>query len=234
MTKAVLFDLDDTLFDHRFAARCVLQDLRESHVALQRFPLEVLEREDFRLLGEKHAFVLAGSLSIDEARKVRLQALFEFCGEHISEDEAIKLAARRQMVYRRSRQPVAGAIELLQTLRKHARIAIVTNNLTEEQRGKVAACNLHPLIDLLITSEDAGCVKPSAEIFHAALERLECSPNEAVMVGDAWEVDVIGARNAGIRAIWFNRDGIRNPDPATVPELSSFEPAEAAAHLILG
>src|SRR2546425_12205535 len=81
--KAVLFDLDDTLFDHRYAARCVLQDFRANHAVLRNYSLEFLEHEDFRLLGEKHALVMAGSLGLDEARRQRIQMLFACCGAGI-------------------------------------------------------------------------------------------------------------------------------------------------------
>src|SRR5215813_4607662 len=99
--KAVLFDLDDTLFDHRHSARCGLQAWQALHPPLRQFSLEFLEQEDFRLLGEKHALVLAGTLTVDQARIERVQLLFSVCGEKISIDRARKLAARRVEVYRK-------------------------------------------------------------------------------------------------------------------------------------
>jgi putative hydrolase of the HAD superfamily len=49
------------------------------------------------------------------------------------------------------------------------------------------------------------------------------------MVGDSWAADVIGARAAGIRAIWFNPDRAPSPEPeAGVVELSALEPVGAA------
>jgi putative hydrolase of the HAD superfamily len=231
--KAVLFDLDDTLFDHRYAARCVLQDLQSCHAGLREYPLEFLEREDFRLLGEKHVLVMAGSLSPDDARVQRIRSLFAHCGEQITVERAKELAARRVEIYRQSRRPVAGAVALLKELKRHIRIGIVTNNFTEEQRDKIEACGLTSLIDVLVTSEETGQPKPEREIFYAALRRLECEPHEAVMVGDSWEVDVIGATGAGLRAVWFNRDGLRKPDAPEVLEITSLEPAQEVAVQII-
>lgn len=51
------------------------------------------------------------------------------------------------------------------------------------------------------------------------------------MVGDSWESDVVGARNAGIRPVWFNRRG--RTSPFTVEELHSFEPTNEALRVIL-
>ena len=53
--------------------------------------------------------------------------------------------------------------------------------------------------------------------------------DEVVMVGDSWAADVLGARAAGIRAIWFNPDCAPSPEPgAGVVELHALEPVDAA------
>jgi HAD superfamily hydrolase (TIGR01549 family) len=234
--RAVLFDLDDTLFDHRYAARCALQHIQETHASFRQYPLDHLEREDFRLLTEKHALVLAGTLSLEESRIQRIQLLFAGCGETIDIERARQLSAERLEVYRRSRQAVPGAVPLLEELSRQARIAIVTNNFTEEQKGKLDACGMTPLVDFLVTSEETRHVKPSLEIFQIALQQLECNSHNAVMVGDSWDVDILGARNAGIRAVWFNRHGQARPmtNVNEVTELHSFEPVSQAVARILG
>ncbi len=194
--------------------------------------MEDLEREDFRLLAEKHELVLAGSLTLHDARVLRLRSLFEFCGESLTESALRDLAARRMTVYKNSRRAAPGAIPLLECLRAEVRIAVVTNNLASEQRDKLSACGLDSLIDELITSEEVGAAKPSREIFRAALDRLECQPIDAVMVGDSWTVDVVGAMNAGIRPVWFNRTGESQPSGFSVAEIRSLEPANEVAAIL--
>jgi len=233
MIRAVLFDLDDTLFDHRYAARCSLRYFRDTHERLRAYTLEHLEQEDFRLLTEKHALVLAGTLDLTESRIQRIQLLFASCGEEISRDRARELASQRVEIYRNSRQAVPGAVALLHELKKTVRIGIVTNNFTEEQQGKLDACGLAPFADVLVTSENTGYVKPDPRIFQTALQRLECSPEEAVMVGDSWPVDIAGALHAGIRPVWFNRTGDSTQNVSGIAELNSFEPASEAAMKIL-
>jgi HAD superfamily hydrolase (TIGR01549 family) len=225
--KAVLFDLDDTLFDHRHAARCSLQEWQVHNPALRNYSLEFLEKEDFRLLGEKHALVLAGSVSVEDARVQRVQSLFKCCGEEIGIERAKELAQVRMQIYRKSWRAVPGAAALLAQLKRHVRIGVVTNNFIGEQQNKIESCGLGPFIDILVTSEEAGYTKPSPEIFHIALERLACKPNEAVMIGDSWESDIVGAVNAGLPAVWLNRDGTRKPDTSEVLEILSLEPASA-------
>ena len=53
------------------------------------------------------------------------------------------------------------------------------------------------------------------------------------MVGDSWEIDVMGAVNAGLRAVWFNRHATARPGLEDVTELRSFEPPEIAASKII-
>ena len=74
---------------------------------------------------------------------------------------------------------------------------------------------LYPVIERLgipfeavLSSEQARCYKPRPELFHNLLKRLDVTPREAVYVGDRQYEDVQGAREAGMRAIWLNRDGV--------------------------
>ena len=232
--RAALFDLDDTLFDHRHAARCVLRAFQERQPALAAHPIERLEEWDVELLDQAHANVMAGRLDPDESRVRRIVSLFARCGVSLADSEAVALAGERVAIYRDSRRAVPGATLLLRELRRRVRIGVVTNNFEEEQIGKLAACGLTELVDALVTSEAAGCAKPAPEIFRAALRRLDCAPEQAVMVGDSWEIDVLGARGAGIRAVWFNPRGSPMPDLAGVTAIRSLEPAIEIASEILG
>jgi 2-haloalkanoic acid dehalogenase type II len=60
--------------------------------------------------------------------------------------------------------------------------------------------------ELVVDSETAHCYKPDPRIFQRACEVLSVPASEAVMVGDTPETDVQGARRAGLRAVWLNRD----------------------------
>jgi HAD superfamily hydrolase (TIGR01662 family) len=55
--------------------------------------------------------------------------------------------------------------------------------------------------DLLVDSHKVGLRKPDAAIFHFALRQLEVAPDESVYVGDSYGHDVLGAENAGLRAV---------------------------------
>ena len=231
--RAVLFDLDDTLFDHQQSSITALEILRERYECFQSTAVEQLERDYFALLNELHPQVLDGKLTPDEARLQRFIRFFTQYGEIISTETALSESEFYRKSYLAARVPVPGALQLLEALKPKAKIGVVTNNLVSEQRSKLRACRLESLVDVMVVSEEVGVTKPAPEIFHTALERLNVTAEEAVMVGDSWESDVVGAANAGIRAIWFNRNGLTSPDPSLAVEINSFEPVGQALKSIL-
>jgi putative hydrolase of the HAD superfamily len=231
--RAVLFDLDDTLFDHRHSCRSGLTAVQRDFQPLQKIPLEELERKYGALLEELHPKVLQGVVSLEESRVERFRRLFSQAGEDISLTTAESCAHCYQKAYRVARRPTPGAIPLLRRLRPIAKVAVVSNNLIDEQREKLKCCGLVPFVDCLVVSEEVGVAKPELAIFEEVLKRLQCGAQEAVMVGDSWEEDILGAHRAGMRAVWLNRSGRPCPDQALVSEISSFEPLDAVLDVIL-
>ena len=220
---AVLFDLDDTLFDHSACTRAALAALRERFAVLGRVPAALVETEHRRLLEALHLRVLAGQLTVDDARTERFRRLLAFAGGTPDAASPIDVAAAYRTAYLAHWRPVEGALELLAALHGRISTGVVTNNVASEQRQKIAACGFGPLLDAVIISEEAGVAKPDPRIFDLALESLGAEAGETVMIGDAWETDIAGAFAAGIRPIWFNRLGAASPDHS-VTEITSLVP----------
>lgn len=228
----VFFDLDDTLFDHTFSASAGLGAVADAYPVFARRPIEDLVARHARHVEALHRRVLAGELSIEAARVARFEALCRECGARDLAGEQV--AETYRGAYARSRRVVPGTVALLATLRARVRVGIVTNNLVGEQLEKLRVLELGALVDVLVISEEAGVAKPDPEIFQIALARANCAAREAVMVGDSWATDVLGARAAGVRPVWFNRTARPCPEPGWCAELQSFLPAEAACRLIVG
>ena len=234
MIKTVLFDLDDTLFDHRGCARDALAAVQGCHDRLRVMPFDALERAHARFLEELHADVMLGRMPLETARVERFRRLLAAVDVPSGEGLPARIAATYRDAYRTARRAVAGAPALLAAITSYARIAIVSNNLLEEQQEKLRTCGMDEFVDALVVSEVAGTSKPDPAIFRLALDRLHALPGGAVMVGDSWAADVVGARAAGLRAIWFNPDGALAPAGETaVPELRALEPVDAALRMIL-
>ena len=233
MARAVLFDLDDTLFDHRRSARAALQEVHRAHAADLDFA--AFERQHGLHLEEMHIEVLAGRIGLDDARRERFRKVFLALGVTLDPRAVDAVASAYRTGYMTARRALDGAAALLTALRPHARIVIVTNNLLDEQQDKLAYCGLAPMVDALVASEDVGVSKPDPEIFRIALGRAGVAADRAVMVGDSWVNDISGACGAGIRAVWFNPERSPRPmEPAGVAEIHSLEPAAAVVPLLLG
>ena len=232
-TRAVLVDLDDTLFDHRGSARAALTEVHGRHAAHVDFA--DFERQHMHHLEALHLEVLAGARSIDDARRERFRRVFGGVGVVLDELGIDTVAAGYRRAYMAARRALDGAAALLQAVRPHARIAIVSNNLLDEQQEKLRFCGLAPLVDVLVVSEEAGIPKPDPAIFAIALERLDAQRESAVMFGDSWPADIVGAARAGIRPVWFNP--LRKPRPADPPgvaEVFSLTPVETVLPVLLG
>ncbi len=223
--KAVLFDLDDTLFDHRYASRCALATLQSTYALFGAVSLDALEGIHRRLLEELHRDMLAGKWTLAAARTERYRLLFVEHGHTPSQELVEEVTTAARTTYVANRQVVTGTLELLYQLRKHGlKIGIVTNNLQAEQVEKLAVCGLTDLVDVMVTAEEVGTSKPNPVMFELTLERLGVTADEVVMVGDSWESDVVGAWNAGIRHIyWLNRYGEDCPDATLATAIDTLD-----------
>jgi len=103
-----------------------------------------------------------------------------------------------------------GTHESLRRLRAAGlRLGIVSNSDGRVEEA-LAASGLRDFFDVVIDSSLVGIEKPDAAIFRAALDALGIRPEEALYVGDLYEVDVVGARAAGIEAVLLTSS---SPDP---------------------
>jgi HAD superfamily hydrolase (TIGR01509 family) len=233
--RAVLFDLDDTLFDHRESAAEALRRVYGAYDCFRTVRFEEFERQHACLLEELHSEVLSGRLGIDDARRQRFRRLFAQFGGEPTDDLCSAAANQYRGGYVEARRAILGAAKLLAAVRRRASVGVVSNNLRQEQIEKLEHCKLAAYVDALVVSEEAGVSKPDPAIFTLALKALRVEPAEAVMVGDSWSADVVGARAAGIRPVWFNPLRLPSPEPELgVPEVHALEPANAALRAIFG
>jgi len=62
-------------------------------------------------------------------------------------------------------------------------------------------------LDIVVTSQDARATKPQPEIFRYAMRQGKVPPGESIYIGDQYQVDVIGANEAGMKGILLDRAG---------------------------
>ncbi len=92
----------------------------------------------------------------------------------------------------------------LSELSKHYKIGIIANqNLGSEER--LEKLGLLKYIDLVIASAEEGVAKPDLRMFQIALDRANCKPEKALMVGDRIDNDIVPANKIGMKTIWIKQ-----------------------------
>jgi len=95
----------------------------------------------------------------------------------------------------------------LSQLKDKGLILGLISNVDNDIAPVLSKLGLEPLLQVVVTSADAGCNKPRQEIFQEAARRAGIQPQEAVYVGDQYQIDVIGANQAGMKGILLDRGG---------------------------
>lgn len=110
---------------------------------------------------------------------------------------------------------IPGARELLEYLVTRYDVNILSNGFQEVQLRKLRSSGIESFIHHLVLSDDCGITKPLRGIFDYALERTGATAETTVMIGDNYDADVQGAKNAGWKTILFN---IKNFNREEVPD----------------
>lgn len=199
--KAVLFDLDGTLFDRDASFVELVQDQYHCFAAeLERIPREVFVRRVVEMDG--HGYVDKLVVYRDLAREFFLP---ETTGERLTIHFRDAYAS-----YSRCFPEVPSA---LADLRAHGmKLGIITNGSTSMQEQKIRQLGITDLMDEVLISEREGLRKPDRKIFERALERLRVVPAEAWYVGDHPLVDVRGAFEAGLTPVWRHTPHWQRPE----------------------
>ncbi|WP_404511366.1 HAD family hydrolase [Bacillus sp. RC242] len=101
-------------------------------------------------------------------------------------------------------------INIINTIKSHIKVGIITNGSTQRQKAKIINTNLNRYFDTIIISEEAGFSKPDKRIFELALNKLNVQSEDVLFVGDDLEKDIAGCQNVNIKGIWFNPHMITN------------------------
>lgn len=206
--KLILIDLDDTLWATQRNNKRGLQAL---YTALEWGQYFVSFEEFFALYNPiNHALwseynvgsISKEALSVERLRRPLEGKLEQSLEEWQRVDELFISLVKEQT------ELCPHALEVMAELKGRYPIAILSNGFGELQHSKVERSGLAPYVDQVILSDEVGINKPDARIFHHALSVMGGVPaEEAVMIGDSYHSDIIGASNAGIPSIWYNPQG---------------------------
>lgn len=126
------------------------------------------------------------------------------------EDEALAETLATKFAAERRKRPYIyeETMHVLEQLRGQVKLLLLTNGCPALQQEKLDGVpELIPFFDHIVISGSFGKGKPDKEIFLHALELLDVTPEQAVMVGDKLTTDIRGGLAAGLTAVWINRKG---------------------------
>ena len=224
--KAVLFDLDETLFDRKLAQKAVLalmmKQLPEMFAGLAPDPVLAAFLESDRVTTE----VFNLGVPSDSMRNSRSKLFLQLLG--LNENHAGVITKMYVKDYPTVKTPVDGAVPLVKKLSKNMTVGVVSNGLPDVQYTKLETLGLRDLFSCIVLSEEFGVRKPDARIFHHAVSLLKMQPSECLYIGDSYPIDIIGAKNAGLQACWLNREGLKPQDTSVqadfiISKLQDFE-----------
>ncbi|KAM0229464.1 hypothetical protein ACHAPO_010008 [Fusarium lateritium] len=204
-TKLILFDLDNTLFDHYHSLRCAISAIQQQYPGLEDISLQKLIDHYNDSLQNAYDRYLQKLITYEDKDNEKVKLFFESLElPEPTPEDANAFRAIYQPVYRSSRRAIPGSIETLARLREHGfSTAILTNGQIEDQTAKAKAIGIHHLVDRIITSEEAGHPKPDSRIFRYAVGQLGGVLDNTYMVGDSPESDIQGAFNAHLTPVLY-------------------------------
>lgn len=219
----IFFDLDHTLWDFETNSRETL------HEIIENFGLVELG------IGNPDAFISTyqrindalweeyrkGRIERETLRNARFQiALKEFGIDNAELAHQIGDFYIRESPLKKNLFP--NAIETLTYLSEKYKLHIITNGFNEVQFIKLRESGLSKFFSEVITSEAASSKKPESKIFEYALKLSKSNVEECIMVGDSLEHDIVGARNFGMKQIYFNPKAIAHQEMVS-HEITSLE-----------
>jgi len=201
--RLFLFDLDDTLLDFRAS----------EHLSFQH-TMQVLGLDT----------VPDGLFSQYQAINVALWRSLEL-GEVTTEFLKVERFRMTFLAHQMDLDPkeasdiylasLANSVVLIDGARQVCEVGIITNGAEHIQRLRIASSGLQDYISFVATSEGSGHAKPDVRFFeYAAKMAKPFSKDQAIIIGDRLDADILGANRYGIDSCWFNRDRLPNTSQA--------------------
>ncbi|MFJ9898990.1 HAD family hydrolase [Streptomyces sp. NPDC091280] len=203
--RAVVWDVDDTLFDYTGADRAAMREhlVTEGLLDGQESVAAALER--WRVATEFHwARFSAGEVTFEGQRLDRVRHFLE---RELTDAEADDWFRRYKNRYETAWALFPDVLPVLDTLAASHRHAVLSNSSITVQDRKLRTLGVHDRFEVILCAAELGVSKPEAGAFLAACEALELPPHEVAYVGDHPEIDGRGAADAGLLSVWIDRRG---------------------------
>jgi HAD superfamily hydrolase (TIGR01549 family) len=130
--------------------------------------------------------------------------IFSGAGVNISKDIALQILAKIRG-YNWSFKRYEDTLPTLQELKKRGLTMGLISNVVQDMEPVYQELEIQPYLSFKVTSAEVGCDKPRPEIFLAALNKAQVKPEEAIHIGDQYDLDVLGAQGVGMKGVLIDR-----------------------------
>ena len=206
MIKAVLIDIDDTIFDFE---KCSKNAFKKT---LKKLDLSYKEK-DFLYFNKVNDILWSkqksGEINIEEV----------FTHRSIMMSKYFKLDIKKEIfndlfvgfLYDEV-EMVDGIEDLLSYLSNKYQIYAASNGLYYMQVNRIKKSNLSKYFKDIFVSDKIGYEKPDERFFNKIMDIIKYSNNDLIMIGDSIKSDIIGAKNSNIKSIYFNKENKKISD----------------------
>ncbi|MGX7149988.1 HAD family hydrolase [Enterococcus ureasiticus] len=201
-----IFDVDDTLYDQLEPFK---QAFQENFSLNKKISVELLYRYSRKFSDEVFELSQQGSISMNEMYIYRLTKAFNEFDISIQPQQALDF----QKDYAAFQEKITLLPDIEKTLdyctEKQLTVGIITNGPSQHQRNKIKNLNLTHWINPknIFVSGELEMAKPDKRIFYYVENQMKLETQKTFYIGDSYRNDVLGAKSAGWKTIWYNRRG---------------------------
>lgn len=204
--RHIFFDLDRTLWDMEKNSEHALRELY-AYYRLEEYglpPFDTFYKTYHAINLQLWKAYARQEISKEELRTERFYQTFSHFG---LAQKSLAFSVGESYVLHAPYKPtlLPYAQETLAYLKKKYSLHIITNGFSEVQHIKLTRCGIRPYFTHIILSDEAGYLKPHSGIFQYALEQCRAEPEDCLMIGDDYDSDITGARNAGIDQVYLTK-----------------------------
>ncbi|MFE7774719.1 HAD family hydrolase [Streptomyces sp. NPDC057445] len=204
--RAVLWDIDDTIFDYAGADRTgmerhlLAEGLADAYASVDQALTRWRELTHFHWRRFE-----AGGVDFEDQRRDRVR---DFLGAVTMSDAGADDWFRRYVThYEAAWRLFPDTVPVLDRLAAGYRHGVLSNASIHNQDRKLRVLGVRDRFEAVVCAVELGVSKPDAAAFHAACDALGLAPQEVAYVGDHPDIDATGAVAAGLTGIWLDRGG---------------------------
>lgn len=216
--KAVVWDVDDTIFDYAHADTTGMHAHLTAEGLLERYETAERALVLWKEITERHwARFSAGGIEFEAQRRDRVR---DFLDAVLTDDEADAWFGRYLGHYESAWSLFPDTLPTLDALAGDYRHAVLSNSALVVQERKLSVLGVRDRFEAVLCAAELGVSKPAAEAFLAVCTAMELRPDEIAYVGDQPEIDARGARDAGLLGIWLDRNSASQEGPSGVHRIT--------------